>query len=139
VTEADTTARFDVQTGAFTRLDGSDGRSDGGGRGGETLPTRAVLKRLLDQVFLTVEQKLKIAEYERELDANIDKVLTVEQRRWVADHPNDADALSKVFTDAQRERVKQYCNEFDVKVAKVLTDSQNVRLKALRESGPGGK
>jgi hypothetical protein len=116
----------------------------------EVVPTPA-----RDALELTVDQRKQLDAIDKELNAKLEKVLTVAQWKILAE-PNDAD-LSKIpageylsvfnrtklkLGEAQTKEVQTLQKEFNPKIAIILTDSQKRtiedRKKKQAAAGPGG-
>jgi Spy/CpxP family protein refolding chaperone len=124
----------------------------GGGPGATPQPGQILPGFMQDTLKLTDEQKKSIAEFQKELDAKLDKLLTEEQKKEFRSpqggsaQPGQIMALAVQIrlklTDEKRKQLTALQKEADSKLDKTLTEEQKRQFKDLRANagrgGPGG-
>jgi Spy/CpxP family protein refolding chaperone len=124
------------------------GRPGGPAQPGQVLPSFAQ-----DRLRLDDDQKKQLAEFQKEIDGKLGKVLTDEQKKELKEPPRGfgfgapapAGQLLSPFQEAtlkmsvaQKKQVEELQKEVDGKLEKLLTDDQKKQLKDLRAgAGPG--
>jgi Spy/CpxP family protein refolding chaperone len=105
-----------------------------------------------DQLKLTAEQKKQLAAFQKDVDGQLDKLLTEEQKKQFKDpEAGGSTPAGQIMalavqtrlklTADQRKSLQKLQKEADGTLAKVLTDEQKKELKQLaanRGRGPGG-
>jgi hypothetical protein len=123
--------------------------------GGPLRPFEAVPPPTRDALDMNVDQRKQLDAIDKELNAKLEKVLTVEEWRMFTE-PSDID-VSKIpageylaafkstklkLTEAQTKGLQTLQQEFDPKIAKILTDDQKRTLEDLKKkpatAGAGG-
>jgi hypothetical protein len=134
-------------------------KSMGGGpppKGGPPKPLQVAPPGARDALGMKEDQRNKLDEIDKELNAKLDKLLTAEQRKLLAE-PSDID-LSKVpagdylwalqgnklkLTQAQSKELHALREDFNPKIAGILTDEQKRKLQELKKgqatAGKGGR
>jgi hypothetical protein len=123
-------------------------------------PGQLLMSFLQDQLRMTAEQKKQLADFQKELTAKIDKLLTQEQKEQLkklptsgagatASFPQPGQILSptqqaglKLSAD-QRKQLRDLQKQSDDKLDSILTADQKKRFKEMRANpgrgfGPGG-
>jgi Spy/CpxP family protein refolding chaperone len=124
------------------------GRPAGPAQPGQVLPSFAQ-----DRLNLSDNQKKQLAEFQKEIDGKLGKVLTDDQQKQLKEPPRGfgfgapapAGQLLSPFQQAtlkltaeQKKQVEELQKEVDGKFGKVLTDDQQKQLKEMRAgAGPG--
>ncbi len=123
--------------------------------GGQARPFQAVPIFARDALAMKEDQRKKLDAIDKELNAKLDKALTADQKKVLAE-PGDMD-MSKVpageylsaftnsklkLTEAQTKELQALRKEFNAKIARVLTDDQKREIEALKKRlaapRPGG-
>jgi Spy/CpxP family protein refolding chaperone len=125
----------------------------GGGPGGPPPPGQLLPAFLHDLLKLTDEQKKPLAEFQKEIDAKLAKLLSDEQKKQFKEpqtggptQPGQIMALAAQIrlklTNEQRKELAALQKEADSKIDKTLTEEQKKQFKDLRANvsrgGPGG-
>jgi hypothetical protein len=115
-------------------------------------PGQLVPSSFLDRLKMTGEQKKQLAEFQKQVDGTLDKVLTDAQKKQFKEpsaspaQPGQIMALAVQIrlklTPEQRKQLQELQKEADGKLTKVFTDAQNKQFKELKTTfgrgGPGG-
>jgi Spy/CpxP family protein refolding chaperone len=139
-----------------------------GGFGGPPPQAGQVLsKSEQDRLKLSDEQKKELAEFQKDVDGKLDKILKEEQKKRLADMRNGTVPFVGAppggppggfggppaqpgqilpmsvrdrlkLTDDQKKEVDEFQKEADAKLDKVLTDEQKKQFKEPQGAGPGG-
>lgn len=142
------------------------GRGGRGGAGGFGGPPRSgeVLPSFMQYfLHLTDDQKTKLSDVQKEVDARLAKILTADQKKQLNEGPggfapgglggrgrgfgppptpgqvlptSQQDRLK--LTDDQKDDVKKLQKDVDTKLSKLLTESQNKQLADMRRGFGGG-
>jgi hypothetical protein len=123
--------------------------------GGQLRPFEVAPGATRDALGIKADQHKQLDAIDMELNAKLDQVLTVEQKRILTE-PNDID-MSKVpageylsafkrtklkLTEAQTKELQALQNDFNPRIAKILTDDQKRSIADIKKNqaaaGPGG-
>jgi len=117
-------------------------------KGAPSMKFEVAPKFVRDALDMKDDQRKKVDAIEKELNASLEKTLSAEQRKALAE-PNDID-LSKVpageylsafgsaklkLTDDQAKELQALRSEFNPKFASVLTDEQKRKVADLKKGG----